>query len=172
MTESSLVPEQPTIPAETVPTKAFGGSRLEAFNVRLLADVLASIPASEAEREAEAASNGAGPVSIAAGAALAAFKPADEIEGMLAAQAIAMHHAGMTCLKRAAIPQQPAEMASKLRRDGANLCRGMADILAALDRKRGKGNQHIRVERVVVHEGGQAVVGDVHARGRRGSDGD
>jgi hypothetical protein len=34
--------------------------------------------------------------------------------------------------------------------------------LSALDRKRGKGGQQVvRVERVVVHEGGQAIVGNV-----------
>jgi hypothetical protein len=34
-------------------------------------------------------------------------------------------------------------------------------MLEALDRKRGKGPQIVRVERVVVHEGGQAIVGNV-----------
>jgi hypothetical protein len=37
----------------------------------------------------------------------------------------------------------------------------MADMLDALDRKRGKGPQVVRVERVVVHEDGQAIVGNV-----------
>jgi hypothetical protein len=37
----------------------------------------------------------------------------------------------------------------------------MTDMLEALDRKRGKGPQVVRVERVVVHEGGQAIVGNV-----------
>jgi hypothetical protein len=39
----------------------------------------------------------------------------------------------------------------------------MTDMLEALDRKRGKGPQVVRVERVVVHEGGQAIVGNVQA---------
>ena len=39
----------------------------------------------------------------------------------------------------------------------------MTDMLDVLDRKRGKGPQVVRVERVVVHEGGQAVVGNVKA---------
>ena len=37
----------------------------------------------------------------------------------------------------------------------------MTDMLEALDRKRGKGPQVVRVERVVVNEGGQAIVGNV-----------
>jgi len=52
-------------------------------------------------------------------------------------------------------------VASKLRRDGANLARGVADMLDAIDRKRGKAPQVVRVERVVVHDGGQAIVGNV-----------
>jgi hypothetical protein len=53
------------------------------------------------------------------------------------------------------------ERASTLRKDGANLARGMTDMLEALDRKLGKGPQVVRVERVVVNEGGQAIVGNV-----------
>jgi hypothetical protein len=41
------------------------------------------------------------------------------------------------------------------------MARAMTDMLDALDRKRGKGPQVVRVERVVVHEGGQAIVGNV-----------
>jgi hypothetical protein len=53
------------------------------------------------------------------------------------------------------------EVASKLRKDAANMARAMTDMLDALDRKRGKGPQVVRVERVVVHEGGRAIVGNV-----------
>ena len=89
----------------------------------------------------------------------------NSVIGMLAAQAVALHAGGMECLRRAMIPDQPAEFASKLRKDGANLLRSMTEMLEVLDRKRGKGPQVVRVERVVVHEGGQAVVGNVQAGG-------
>jgi hypothetical protein len=98
---------------------------------------------------------------FAAVIALQAFKPADEIEAMLAAQALAMHHASMECSRRAMLPDQPFEVACKLRKDAANLARAMTDMVDAMDRKRGKGPQVVRVERVVVHEGGQANVGNV-----------
>ena len=94
-------------------------------------------------------------------AALAAFKPTDELEGLLAAQGVALHLGAMECLRRAMLPDQHPDIAAKLRKDGANLARGMTDMLEALDRKRGKGPQVVRVERVVVHEGGQAIVGNV-----------
>jgi hypothetical protein len=56
-------------------------------------------------------------------------------------------------------------------RDGANLTRGMTDMLDALNRKRGKGPQVVRVERVVVHEGGQAIVGNVQPAASKGGEG-
>jgi hypothetical protein len=94
---------------------------------------------------------------------LRGFKPADEIEGMIAAQAVAMHQGAMECFRRAMIPDQPPDTAARMGKDGANLARGMTDMLDALDRKRGKGPQVVRVERVVVHQGGQAIVGNVQA---------
>jgi hypothetical protein len=82
-------------------------------------------------------------------------------EGMIAGQCVALHFGAMECLRRAILPDQHPDIASKLRKDGANLARAMTDMIEALDRKRGKGPQVVRVERVVVHEGGQAIVGNV-----------
>jgi hypothetical protein len=135
--------------------KVMGGSNWPAFNRVLLETTLATIATTT--NDPEAASHRI----AAAAAALAAFKPADEIEAMLAGQAVALHFGALECLRRATLPDQHPEVASKLRRDGANLARGMTDMLEALDRKRGKGPQIVRVERVVVHEGGQAIVGNV-----------
>ena len=60
--------------------------------------------------------------------AMMGFKPQDEIEGMIAAQAVAMHHASMECFRRAMIPGQPFEAATRLRKDGASLARGMTEM--------------------------------------------
>jgi hypothetical protein len=91
-----------------------------------------------------------------------AFKPTDEIEGMLAAQAMAVHHASMECSRRAMLAEQSFECAQGLRKAAANASRTFVELLSALDRKRGKGAQQVvRVERVVVHDGGQAIVGHV-----------
>jgi hypothetical protein len=56
-----------------------------------------------------------------------------------------------------------APRTARMRKDGANLAQGMTDMVDALDRKRGKGPQVVRVERVTVHQGGQAIVGTVQA---------
>ena len=93
--------------------------------------------------------------------ALRSFAPTDAVEGMLAAQAVALLHASLECSRRAILQDQPGEVASKLRKDAANSARAMVDMIEALDRRRGKGPQTIRVERVVVQDGGQAVVGNV-----------
>ena len=99
----------------------------------------------------------------ATGAALAAFRPTDAVEGMMAAQAVMLHNLAMEAGRRAMIPDQPSDIASKLRKDAANSARAMTDMVDALARHRGKGPQVVRVERVVVNEGGQAVVGNVSA---------
>ena len=144
--------------------KTAGGSDCSAFNKLLVREVLqtAWFPPYEAGSEAEK-EDGKDTRSAATFAAIKAFKPTDEIEAMIAAQAVALHFGTMECLRRAMLAGQPFETATKLRKDGANLARGMTDMLAALDRKRGKGPQVIRVEQVVVQNGGQAIVGAVQA---------
>ena len=152
-----------TIPDELKDTKfkRMGGSKHPAFNISLLREVLGCVPinASTGEGQLEARDRA---ISMAM-SSLEAFKPTDEIEGMIAAQATALHLNAMECFRRAHLNAQNGEVASRLLRDGANMARGMTDMLAAFDRKRGKGPQVIRVERMVVQGGGQAVVGNVQA---------
>jgi hypothetical protein len=149
----------PTIEIKTTLNhfRKMGGSKVDAFNNIILRETLATVWCQNTEEDTQTKRVGA----VAAG--LAAFDPKDEIEGMLAAQAVALHFGAMECLRRAMMKEQPFEIATKLRKDGANLARGMADMIEAIDRKRGKGPQVVRVERVVVHDGGQAIVGAVSA---------
>jgi hypothetical protein len=72
---------------------------------------------------------------------LQAFKPADEIEGMLAVQAMAAHHTSMECSRRAMLPDQPFEASQGLRKAAANASRTFIELMSALDRKRGRGGQ-------------------------------
>jgi hypothetical protein len=95
------------------------------------------------------------------------IEPRDEVEAMLAAQMAATHNAIMTFARRLNhvdnIPQQDsAERAFN------KLARTFASQVEALKRYRSAGEQIVRVERVTVNEGGQAIVGNV-AHGRRGS---
>jgi len=140
---------------DATPLREIGGSEYADFNHVVLRETLATIWFPGTDNDGDMRRMRAGM------AALKAFKPRDEIEGMLAAQAVALHFGAMECFRRAMIPDQPGEFQTKLRKDGANLARGMTDMLEALDRKRGKGPQVVRVERVVVNDGGRAFVGNV-----------
>jgi hypothetical protein len=81
---------------------------------------------------------------------------------MIAAQAVGAHHTVMECLHRACQPGESPEVASRLRRDAAAMSRSFADLVTTLERRRDRtARQVIRVERVVVEAGGQAIVGAV-----------
>jgi hypothetical protein len=96
---------------------------------------------------------------------LQGIAPRDELEGMLAAQMFACHNAAMECHRRAMIPDQSHE-AWKAQLSQANrLSRTYASLLEALNRHRGKGQQKMTVEHVHVHDGGQAIVGNVQQGG-------
>lgn len=97
-------------------------------------------------------------------AAVTGIGAKDEIEGMLATQMVATHAAIITTLRR----QQQSETLLERERYGniaVKLLRTFTAQVEALQRYRGKGQQHIRVERVDVHAGGQAIVGAVTAGG-------
>lgn len=130
--------------------KEIGGSGYYVWDMMMIDRVAATSPTFMADGENY--------TKKMAAIAMRAFKPADTVEGMLAAQAIALHHASLECSRRAILEGQPGEIASRLRKDAANSARAMVDMIEALDRRRGKGPQTIRVERVVVQDGGQAVV--------------
>ena len=99
---------------------------------------------------------------------IAAVEPENEVEAMLAAQMAATHMATMTFARRLnhveTIPQQDsAERALN------KLARTFATQMEALKKYRSKASQTVRVERVLVTEGGQAIVGDVsYQRGANG----
>jgi hypothetical protein len=98
-------------------------------------------------------------------AALVGIGPNDELEGMMAAQLIAAHSAAMECYRRAMIDEQTFEGRRENLAQANKLSRTFATLLEALNRHRGKGQQKVTVEHVHVHEGGQAIVGNVETPG-------
>lgn len=95
-----------------------------------------------------------------------AMQPKDAAEALLFAQMAAIHQATMIMARRLNhvenIPQQDsAERAFN------KLGRTFAAQMDTLKRYRSKGQQTVRVERVTVHDGGQAVVGNVSHEGGR-----
>jgi ribosomal protein L32 len=146
--------------------RAIGGSKSDRFNNALIHSVIGTgwfrTGLSDEDRSQQI---------FVAVTGLQAFKPADEIEAMLAAQAMVAHHAAMECSRRAMLPDQPFEAAQGLRKAAANASRTFIELVAALDRRHGKGGQQVvRVEHVHVHSGGKAIVGSV-AQGPGGGGG-
>jgi hypothetical protein len=149
---------QPPAPTEQPAVSKTGGTRIDAFNEAQLRSLLACLqphlgPDQASSSEAQ---------TLSAIAALRAFEPRDAIEGMIAAQAVGAHHTAMECLRRACQPGESPEVASRLHRDAAAMSRSFADLVTTLERRRDRtARQVIRVERVVVEAGGQAIVGAV-----------
>src|SRR5947208_5263640 len=98
-------------------------------------------------------------------AAMMGIKPADEMEGMLAAQMVATHNAAMECYRRAMIDEQTFEGRRENLNQANKLTRSYATLMEALNRHRGKGQQKVTVEHVHVHSGGQAIVGAIQGGG-------
>jgi hypothetical protein len=89
--------------------------------------------------------------------------PKNEIEGMLAAQMVAIHNAAMTSLMYA--NTSPVTSVSNIRDANVNqavkLSRTYATLMQTLHMARSHTGQKVNVERVHVHDGGQAIVGNV-----------
>jgi hypothetical protein len=103
---------------------------------------------------------------LAVRAFLKEVAPRDPLEGMLAAQLLGLHEAAMECLRRGAMAGQTFEGRQANLGQAGKLTRSYAVLLEALGRHRGKGQpQVVRVERVTVEAGGQAIVGAVSQGG-------
>lgn len=94
-----------------------------------------------------------------------AMEPRDPAELLLCTQMAAVHQATMMLARRLNhvenIPQQDAA-----ERALNKLARSYAAQMDTLKRYRSKGQQVVRVERVMVQDGGQAIVGTVETGGR------
>jgi hypothetical protein len=149
----------PNDPALKGEFKRIGGSKEDTFNTLLLNQVANTLWVAHSDTETRSKQI------MAAASAMIAAKPADELEGMLAAQMVAAHAAVMECYRRAMIPDQTFAGRESSLKHAAKLSRVYADLLLALDKHRGKGQQRVTVEHVHVHQGGQAIVGTVQAGG-------
>ena len=136
-------------------TKHFSGSNHENFSLMLVNQVSRSIWTAHSDedyREKQLASGLEAMIGIS---------PQDEGEGMLAAQMVALHNAAMECFRRAMIKDQTHEGRQQNLTFANKLTRSYALAMEALDKHRGKGQQKVTVEHVHVHQGGQAIVGNV-----------
>jgi hypothetical protein len=141
--------------------KRIGGSMSDDWNNILANQTVSSLWYKNSDFEEAQKQRGA------AVAGLIGIGPRDELEGMLAAQLIACHSASMECYRRAMHGEQTFEGRKENLSQANKLSRTYATLLEALNRHRGKGQQKVTVEHVHVHEGGQAIVGNVEGGGMR-----
>jgi len=93
------------------------------------------------------------------------MEPRDASEAMLVSQQVATHVAMMTLSGKMMDATSP-QLREGYERSMTRLSRTFLAQVDALKRYRAKAQQVVRVERVDVHSGGQAVVGSVQTGGR------
>jgi hypothetical protein len=97
------------------------------------------------------------------------LEPCDAVEAMLAIQ-MAATHVAMTQMSLKMHRANSYQMREAFERSMTRRSRTFLAQMDQLKKYRSTAQQVVRVERVVVNEGGQAIVGDVSYR--RGEDGE
>ena len=136
-------------------TRYLAGSRYDAFNTETITQAASALWIDNSSPENIMRKR------TACLEAMAGISPKDEIEGMLVAQMIACHSAAMECFRRAMIKEQTFDGRNQNLNFANKLSRTYALHMESLDKHRGKGQQKVTVEHVHVHQGGQAIVGNV-----------
>jgi hypothetical protein len=102
---------------------------------------------------------------------LHSMRPRDAMEGMLGVQMASVHTVAMQCLGRTK-DAFVIDQIECLINQSVKLMRVFTAQMEALQRYRGKSTQQkVTVEHVHVHQGGQAIVGEVNHHGGGGDDG-
>jgi hypothetical protein len=126
------------------------------------------VKASLIQLQAAAQLPGGGISETAVNAALAmieAAAPKDEIEAALAVQMACTHSAAMAVLARLGGGGGSDRRVAALGSAAGRLLKAFAIQVELLRRLRHATRQYVRVEHVHIHEGGQAVIGNVKALG-------
>lgn len=129
------------------------GTASEDLAIVLLEQLVRTAGGAPASSASEAYAN-------AALAAMAEHEPKDITEALLASQMVAVHNQIMRLLAKAAKVTNPDVQNTYLNM-AAKMGRLFASQADAFRRHRQKGQQKMTVEHVHVHEGGQAIVGNV-----------
>ena len=124
-------------PEDRAELRRSGGSKSHAWNSEIVCRTLATaFAAGPLDVDDFIGNTPTVEMAVTARTSMAAFAPANEVDAMLAAQAVGLHNGAMECLRRAAHPGDGLESASKLWVEAADLSRAMIDAVEALDRRR------------------------------------
>jgi hypothetical protein len=96
------------------------------------------------------------------------FGPLDATERVLATLCVGLQNAAMASLQHAA-EVNCFDVRSREQKNAERAAKVVIDLVGALDRHRGCGNQDVQVGQVTVETGGQAIVGNVNSDGQRNS---
>jgi hypothetical protein len=94
-------------------------------------------------------------------ATLKGISPQDEIEGMLAAQMITAHNATMDAFTCVAVASSHSELKNTFINQATKLSKTYAVLTDTLLKYRYRDKVSLTIDRVDVHHGGQAIVGNV-----------
>ena len=95
------------------------------------------------------------------------LKPMDEMEGVIISQMVGTHNLIMEYMRRAILPGQYLEAGNDYSNRAYRLMNIFLKQMEALEKYRGKTiQQKMTVEHVHIHEGGQAVVGQIENRSK------
>ncbi len=122
--------------------------------IQMLANVGNAIVSAKAERSKMATQLNA------VAQSMQALGPQDEYEGQLIAQLVVLHEHAMDWLGRAQRTER-VDFANVYLNGASKLLTRHHETLEALLKYRRKGEQRVYVEHVHVHDGGQAIVGNV-----------
>lgn len=92
----------------------------------------------------------------------AELKPQSYLESMLISQMIQVNGVAGRCMERAFLDGQGFNVRDQYANLAIKFQRTFVAQIEALQKLRGKGGQKVTVEHVHVHEGGQAIVGNVN----------
>lgn len=92
------------------------------------------------------------------------MKPEDPLESMLITQ-LTVTHVAMCQISRKMFDAEYPQLRESYERSVTRLSRTYMAQMDALKKYRAKAQQTVRVERVTVEDGGQAIVGNVEQRG-------
>ncbi len=156
--DESLSPKDRILLTETQIMKATGAAHSD-VGIHLLINLGNSIASSKTGLSEKATKMNA--ISLA----MQSMGPQDEYEGQLIAQLVALHEHVMDWLGRAKRTER-IDFANIYLNGASKLLTRHHETLETLLKYRRKGEQRVHVEHVHVHNGGQAIVGNVSPRGR------
>jgi hypothetical protein len=159
-------------PGKQKGTLTVGAAEGDSVEARLLETTGVAVPdaALHLLKQVAATATDAGQLDEASAmmAMMSGIAPQDELEGMLAAQMVALHTLAMECSKRAMLEGQTYEGVNAGVTRATKLMRTFAGHVEALEKYRNKGQQRITVQHVNVEDGGQAIVGNISTGGQGG----